>query len=116
MFIFDRSFMPIAAGLGTAFLFVFLDRLSQPPGESPEAILQPLQTAQLVDRVSPRLSSLAVRGDSTPSCASAAASTGPLARSSRIALEQLSHRRLDRSLACLPATETSTPTGARRPS
>jgi hypothetical protein len=97
MFIFDRSFAPVAAGLGTAFLFVCLDRLSQPPGESPKAISQPLQTPGLADHAIPGVSELVALGDSSSSCASPAASARPLARSNRIALEQLPRWRLERS-------------------
>ena len=106
MFIFDRSFMPVAAGLGIALLFVSLDNLSQLPMRSPETTAQSLQSRQPVGHATPRVSPPAVRKDSAPRCAGPAASPSPSEPQTRP----------DRSLQCVPRAETSTPPTARRSS
>ena len=103
MFIFDRPFMPVAAGLGVALLFVCLDSLSQLPVAPPETTAQSLQSPQPLERATPRVSPPALRKDSAPRCADPA---GPLER----------QRRPNQSLQCVPRAEISIPSTARRSS
>ena len=106
MFIFDRPFMPVAAGLAMAFLFVCWDFLVQLPMESPVPTAASLQSPQPVERVTPRVPSPAVRKASAPRCAGPAATASPLEPQTRPG----------RSLQCIPRAETSIPPIPRRSS
>ena len=93
MFIFNRPFRAVAAGFGVALLFVWLDRVRQPPDVPPDAARVANTTPSLVPRPEHLLSSAPVR-DLSLSCRLPPASFASWLPSlkSRIVLDQVAVR------------------------
>jgi hypothetical protein len=92
MFIFNRPFLAVAAGLGVALLFVGLDRVRQPPA-TPDSARVANTTRSLVPRPAHGVSSAPVR-DLSLSCRLPPASFACWLPSvkSRIVLDQVAVR------------------------
>jgi len=93
MFIFNRPFGAVAAGLGVALFIVCLDRVRQPPEIPPHAVRMVNSTQSLVPRPALAVSSAPVR-DRSLSCRLPPASFASWLPSlkSRIVLDQVAVR------------------------